>query len=303
MRPARYALIAGTSFCGSTLLAMLLNSHPEMASISEMQGPMGPEGDAYRCSCGAVLRDCRFWQQVAEQVRRHAPHFSLERWDFLYELGGTRVARQLLTRSLRANRLDRWRDALVRRRAAWRRRLRAIGANNEAFIDGVLAVTGKRVFIDATKDPLRARFIDQTTRFRPLVIHLVRDAPGFVNSYVKNTGGSATRGIRLWKRMAAHCRRLARELPAERMLRLRYEDLCTAPARELERITRFLGTAPYPANWDPTTVPHHLIGNRMRLRPLQEIRLDESWRAQLPASTRGRVERRTAAWRRSFGYA
>ena len=135
------------------------------------------------------------------------------------------------------------------------------------------------------------------------MIHLVRDAPGFVSSNIKNNRATLEVSIRNWNRMAGHCTRLFRALPEERTLRVRYEDLCEDPQGELARITSFAGVPDFPEGFDPARAPHHIIGNRMRLRPLTQISLDHSWRERLTAAEVDTIIKRTAHYRSLFGYA
>ena len=64
----RLAYILAASHSGSTLLSMLLGSHPQIATIGEMNLSPKAMGDLdhYRCSCGDLIRRCRFWEQVRE---------------------------------------------------------------------------------------------------------------------------------------------------------------------------------------------------------------------------------------------
>lgn len=300
----RVLYVVGTGFTGSTLLSFLANAHPEIATVGEATGPFPEVRDqrAYPCSCGKTLADCEFWGRVCTAMRERGFSFGPNRWDLGFRVARGRVAHQLLSQSLRANALDRLRDRGVLAVPAWRRALAETARRNQAFFASVLGVTGKRVFLDASKDPVRARYLLQLTDLDLSVIHLVRDAPGFVSSFVSNTGGSQGAGIRYWNRMLGHTQRLAARLPPDRFLRVRYEDLCTRAEEELERIARFAGLAPHPGPVDFRVPNHHVIGNRMRIAGSGEVVLDERWRERLgPAELRA-ILRRTAARRRRLGY-
>jgi hypothetical protein len=67
-------------------------------------------------------------------------------WDMAFRLGRSRVARHLLTRSLRSNLLDGTRDAVASALPGWGDRLREIAARNAALVATVLELTGKEVF-------------------------------------------------------------------------------------------------------------------------------------------------------------
>jgi hypothetical protein len=204
---------------------------------------------------------------------------------------------------LRSGALDALRDAALLRAPLVGARLRAAGRRYRAFVESALALTGRDVFLDATKDASQARWLQRLVELDFHVIHLVRDAPGFVSSFVKNAGGSAAQGIRYWNRTAGHARRLAARLGPDRFLRVRYEDLCRDPEGELARIARFAGLPPAPGPVDFRAGDHHIIGNRMRLAGSSAVVLDESWRSRLSAGEVRAIEGATRAHRARFGYA
>jgi hypothetical protein len=62
--------------------------------------------------------------------------------------------------------------------------------------------------------------------------------------------------------------RLTSDLPADRKLQIRYEDLCEQPARELSRICAVLGLEYSPTMLQrPTGTLHHLGGSPSKFDP------------------------------------
>jgi hypothetical protein len=300
--PVLYVL--GTPFTGSTLLSFLLNAHPQIVAVGEATGPAAHERDGASviCSCGARVGDCDFWSKVGEQMRQRGCRFDASRWETAFELPVPQLLRQLLVRSLRSNALDAARDAIVLRLPVWGPRLRELGVRNRCFAESVLAVSGKPLLADASKDPLRSRYLRSLAGLDTRVIHLVRDAPGFVASYLKNAGGSLGQGVRGWVRISRAAERLRRTLPADAWLRVRYEDLCSDPDAELGRIWRLAGVAPLRGAISWRDSVHHILGNRMRLSNSSEIALDESWRSKLTRAQLDRILTRTGPLRRQYGY-
>ncbi len=306
----RVLLISGTGFTGSTLLSFLLNGHPQIASVGEVTGPFAhwPEPPTYPCSCGETLADCSFWQRVGKEMAARGLRFDPEHWQTRFELGTTRLARQLLTRSLRHNRADQIRDAFVMGTPGWGRTMREIAQRNHALAESILAVTGKKVLADASKDPTRARYLERLTELDAYMLHLVRDSLGFVSSQIANRKQHAPAeanlgaGVRAWNRMAGHVERLFALVPPERRLRVRYEDLCRDPQHELGRIAEFVDLEPQSGPVDFRAQEHHIIGNRMRLATSSEVVLDEKWRDRLSPAQIDEIRRRTSKHRRAFGY-
>ena len=181
-------------------------------------------------------------------------------------------------------------------------RLNEIAARNEALISSVLAITGKSVFADASKDPLRARFLEGLTGIEPHVVHLVRHPMGYVSSRMKSGEVSIERATRYWNRMAAQVDHLFAALPPERSLRIRYEDLCANTEQELSRISTLLNVAEFGGPTDYRASDHHIIGNRMRLSSSSQVLLDESWRERLRPDQIDRIRKMTCRYRERFNY-
>ena len=69
----RIGYLVGTSHCGSTLMGILMDLHPDMACVGEP----GPNRRRLRenqgnlpCSCGQPVGDCKFWTEVFDVVER-----------------------------------------------------------------------------------------------------------------------------------------------------------------------------------------------------------------------------------------
>ena len=106
-----------------------------------------------------------------------------------------------------------------------------------------------------------------------------------------------------WNRRSAQAERLFWELPADRRVRVRYEDLCSDPERELERICELVELQPLPGPYEFLSGEHHILGNRMRLSSSSEIVPDERWRTVLTEEEAEDVRRLTRRHRQTFGYA
>ncbi len=64
-------------------------------------------------------------------------------------------------------------------------------------------------------------------------------------------------------------------LPEERVVSLLHEDLGQDVQGTMEELYRFSGVDPSFKVTDFLAVPHHIMCNRMRLRPTSELKLDE----------------------------
>jgi hypothetical protein len=111
-------------------------------------------------------------------------------------------------------------------------------------------------------------------------------------------GGDERAAAVRWAKINAAILNATARLPRERRLVVRYEDLCAEPEAVLRRITRFLDLEPgrLEVSGDPSA--RHVLGNRTRLIPIQEIRLDETWRSTLSEEQQRRIRRETRATER-----
>ena len=70
-------LVQTCAYSGATLLAFLLGSHPQIATVGEMNGMLDVDIDTYLCSCGQRIKDCGFWQSVEIAMRDKGFEFDI----------------------------------------------------------------------------------------------------------------------------------------------------------------------------------------------------------------------------------
>ena len=75
----RLRYITYSSHSGSTLLSLLLNTHPDIMAIGHTTGWRFAEGDDFRCSCGEPLERCPFYRSVAEACQSAGLSFDVHR--------------------------------------------------------------------------------------------------------------------------------------------------------------------------------------------------------------------------------
>jgi hypothetical protein len=299
-----FVSIQTTAFSGATLLAFLLGAHPQIATVGEMNGLIAREDpEIYLCSCGQKIKECPFWGSVGRAMHARGFEFCVAHFDMGFGLDGPWPTRQLRTIAFRNRALESIRDALVQAWPGERRRLQALVARNEAFVESVLAVTGKRVFVDTSKDRLRLRALRKFSSFDLRVIHLVRDVRGVVASRLRrNVGVEAREAARQWARLHQRHQRMLDAWPEAYRIQIRYEDLCQDVQSALTRLYRFCGVDPEFRIGDFRSMPHHIVGNAMRLANLSEIRLDEQWRNLLTEDQIKEIYGVAGGLSRQFGY-
>ncbi len=293
--------IASPSYSGSTLLTFLLNAHPEIATIGELKwGTI--DWETYRCSCGALLRECDFWREVQSKVQAQGLNFDLLRPDTDFRLREHALTDRILRARNGGAVFENLRDAAIALLPASRRSWPTIAAINRAAISAILELQDASIFVDASKDPVRLRHLLRTGDYRVRVIQLIRDGRGVTWSTIKNKKLSLREAAEDWAKTHGQIERLANVVGPDNYLALRYEDLCTKLSDCREKIFDFIGVDAAAADNDYRRAEHHILGNSMRLSPDGEIRLDEKWRDSLSDRQLAEFERIAGQRNRNYGY-
>lgn len=298
----RFVFLMSPSYSGSTLLTLLLARHPRVATVGELKATQMGDVEQYQCSCGQIITHCDFWARLKQQLAERGVPLDLRNFGTNYRMRGS----PLIDLGLRMRVLPAVGElvrnsllAAVPRAAATLRRL---NERNRAIAEAVCQVQGADVFLDGSKEPqrflmmLRAGFPD------PHVIHIVRDGRAAANSAIGHEYADLGHAARDWRNTHAQAMRIRRLLPAERFISIRYEDMCADANGVIDSLFRFVGLDPTEGNAVQQRV-HHVLGNSMRLRPLQEIRPDERWRRQLSPAQLAVFDRIGGKMNRRFGYA
>lgn len=299
-----FVSIETSAYSGATLLAFLLGTHPQIATVGEMNGLIPHEDpDEYLCSCGQKIKACEFWQSVKSAMGDKGFEFDVAHFNTSFILGGPGLIQYLRYGSFRNRTLDSVRDMLFYAWPGERRQLKALIARNEAFIGAVLEVTGKAVFIDSSKDSLRLKSLRKFSTFDVRAIHLVRDVRGVVASRLRRGEGiDAREAARQWVRLNQKIQTNLQSLPTEAHVLLRYEDLCQDVQGTLERLSYHCGVDLGVKVTDFRAAPHHIIGNKMRLGSVSEVKLDERWKSMLTEDQLKEINQVAGALSRQYGY-
>ena len=278
-----FIAIETSAFSGATLLSFLLNAHPQIASIGEMDGLLRKNPNEYVCSCGTPIRRCEFWQAMRHEMAQHGCEFDVANFAMKFLFDGPRWMQRLRSDSFHSQFLDAIREMAIRSLPGESQRFQQRVARNRAFVESVLKLTGKKIFVDTSKDRLRARALKMFSTYDVRVIHLVRDPRGVIASRLRRHSDiPVSQAAREWVDLHIKLQDYAHLLNPAKFMGLRYEDLCRDPRALLQKLYRFCGALP---SFEPSefkSTAHHIVGNPMRLKSVSVIKLDESWREQLP---------------------
>jgi hypothetical protein len=296
-------MIVSPANSGSTLLAMLLATHPDIATVGETSGLtfQVPDVNAYRCSCGAPILACEFWKTIEEKIKQNYPPFSIQNFGSNYRTPESPVIDWLLQKQYHGGLFETALRTVLAVSPEWRRRRANIDRVNAGLIDAVLSVSGKSVFLDSSKNPERIRWLAEMA-IPTKYIHLKRDGRGVTLSYQRNYGISLDQAVMTWKKTVKYCEAFLADQPKDSWIPMRYEDLCANPLDEVNRVLRFCGIPEMEKIGSFRDGEIHVIGNEMRLRSQNIIKLDERWHKEYTPEILAEFERQGGAVNQRLGY-
>jgi hypothetical protein len=301
----RLAYILAASHSGSTLLAMLLGSHPQIVTLGEMTLSAKSLGDLdrYRCSCGCLIRECEFWRKVKEGMARRGFVFDLACAGTDYGAAGSRYARRLLGPLHRGRFLEACRDAALGLSRIWRVQLGEIHKRNAALASTVCEIADAKLIVDSSKTAVRLKYLLRNPELEVRVIRLIRDGRAVALTYTDpavyadakdpayrggGTGGdrekerlSRAAAAYEWRRSNEEAEHLLRSLDKSRWMEVRYEAYCRDLYTVLGQLHDFLGVKRQDPLPDFRAIQQHVVGNGMRLDLTSEVVMDERWRSVL----------------------
>jgi sulfotransferase family protein len=177
--------------------------------------------------------------------------------------------------------------------------------NSWRVADAMAAVDGTHLVVDSSKTAVRLKLLHLVRPENTRVLYLVRDGRAVAASAMRRSGITAAAAARIWKRENQTLALVLRGIGNAQKHRVRYEDLCENPAREMSRICDFLGIPFEPAMvrlWERPV--HNIPGNPMLFqKSRREIARDERWRRELSAADIATIEHLAGSMNREFGYA
>ena len=309
--PTPVVYIATNQYSGSTFLAFLLNTHPEITTAGHTIGwdGLSPE---FLCSCGAELRACPFFFFFQQRFKADGLPFSFDgflptkysisRFDRLDE-----IVFEHLPKVRRAS-LERARDRVMKHIPQIRRRIEAADRSNVTFIEAALNYANASVYADNSHSPYRARRLAEIPELSVHPVHLVRDVRGIALSTNRNLGWDLEFTALHWVRVQEQIVRVLKSTPkfADRAqnyenLLVHYEELCDRPREVLDKVVRPLGLHAPEGFTSFKSAEHHILGNSMRFNE-GTVRKSERWKHELSRTTRESIEARCRDYARKSPY-
>ena len=293
----RVIFVVGYGRSGSTLLDIILGSHPEIFGAGEMSTicrHVWPNNEY--CACHEKVRSCPLWSPAISE----------------WQQGGADIAAyKTLQKKIE--------PILAPDRILSRSSLQQYREQTLQLYRIVAQRTGRRVLLDSSKMPGRAMAL-AGSGVDLLLIHLVRDPRAVAHSLTKpmkidKEGGiqkilrshPVARTALRWNFVNAAAEHALRRVPAGNRMQLRYEDLVADPEGALSRIGSMadmdltsLGRAI--ASGEQVKAEHQVAGGRIRMLDSVHLKSDMDWKDKMSRSSQATVSRICSRQMRRYGY-
>lgn len=276
--------IAGYGRSGSTILDVLLGSHPKIFGAGELVRFFDYWHRDIPCSCGQPLHSCDFWSQVITRFSSDLPNISPKQaWDLTLKVdAGLNLPRLIV--------------------GHWRNDEKLYGDIWSTLLNIITDVSGSPIVLDSTKNTRgtynRPLALARICKSNVKVIHLVRDPRAVTWSTLRGSNrrleegkpahirGGPLRVIPSWM-LANGFVHVLQRIESFQSVRLRYEDLVNQTSHELTRVADALDIDLQPVisvveQGRPLVIGHGIAGNRLRRGGVETLRFDEDWKSNLP---------------------
>lgn len=293
--------IVSSSRSGSTLLDLLLGNHEQIMSVGELRRLHEHYAGNKLCTCGASVPQCTFWAKVNAELAGSSLSLQNAQTSVLNRARGLSAGYFIFIILLCFAHLG-----LIEKVAQYSK---LIQASLEAVInhwrigETIARVANRSIVVDSSKWAEQAKLLFLTKPQQVKVIFLVRDGRAVTFSGMRR-GVSLRRSALYWtinnlKNVAIHW-----NLPAQSRMVVKYEDLCMAPDKEMERICAFLDLPVDESAMVLKKDNRHNIGGSPHRFSLSEteIKLDEQWKHALTPGQLKQFNRIGGFLNQYFGY-
>ncbi|VAW65959.1 hypothetical protein MNBD_GAMMA09-239 [hydrothermal vent metagenome] len=280
--------ITSSSFSGSTLLSFILNSNPEISTISEFDIMETIQNNPnYLCSCGDKLRECDFFNRLKNALIKEGINFKLDDMDLMFYITENERINRYLTQKIpffNSSMLESLRDRILSVFPMYNKRISDILYRNDLFMKKVVELQKGSVFLDANKNPYRLKFLSK--QHDTTAIYLYKNGIAGAYSFLKASKILDKHTISFedactrWFVEQITINRCINDIKSVKKINLPYSDLCKEPEICVQNICSMLNIE-HSSLDNFQHAEHHIIGNVMRTSGINSIKESLDWKEKL----------------------
>lgn len=275
------AYVCSSGRSGSTLLDLMLNSHPEMCALGEVHRIAKYLNENKLCTCGENLNDCQFWQNVFAEYRRSIDESYITDGTFMLTDSGIHMFDRILERLFLIVLSP---EAFSR--TAQRKFMHNVKSTRASINLATLVkkISKASIVVDTTKDARRMKYLVAMHNTNVKVIRLYRDGRAVALSAVNREDTNMLKASASWAFTQLKIWMSLLTVPKTNIFHMKYEDFCTDPRSSLISICEFLEISPNFPEFGliDKCNSHSVAGNPMRFRRSEvEIKANQSWEREI----------------------
>ncbi|WP_347373637.1 sulfotransferase [Aequorivita sp. Q41] len=264
-KPVNLIYLLGAGRSGTTMLATILNNHPNIHTVGEMHQFLDYLLEDKDCSCGENLSLCNFWAPVLNDI-----DLSLLKNKANVALSNSLEKHHNIPLLLLGKPLNTTYSAMT-----------------DMVFKAIHTKVSKPWLLDSSKYISRYLLLRKNKNINLKGIYLVRDVRGVVYSFGKNvqTPKNPLSAIfyyslvNIWAQLVS--------LLDRKVIKIRYEDFVNEPELTIQKIEKHLfGKTENISDLNDKTfdIPHIIAGNRLRSQKQLVIKKDVKWKEGISRS-------------------
>ena len=255
-----YLLGAGRS--GTTLLATVLNNHPNIQTLGEMHQFLEYLKNHKLCSCGLPLNECPFWGPVVEVLNFSKEELLLKQKEAMLNEQHRNIPGLIIGKKVDKEYFE----------------------SQNLIFETIHSVKSNKWLLDSSKYIARYLLLKKGKKLKVKGIYMVRDVRGVINSFSKNVQTPRNPVSTLFYYTAINFfGQLVCWLDKE-VIKIKYEEFVANPIPTTVKIYSHIFESKSNFEDMPSVfqIPHIIGGNRMKKHNSIEIKSDDKWKVKIP---------------------
>lgn len=279
MKRIKVIYIVGIGHSGSTLLDIILSQLPKVTSVGEIINLEHFVNANRLCTCGEKISNCKYWQKVLNTKKQNIT--SAKSFNQIHKIKNC-SSFDYLSYMLTP----------VKNKLYSEEKVNYLALNNYYLFEAILKNSEGEIIVDSSKDWQRLLILKQSNLFDMKIIYLFRNGKANIESNKRKAldknrpaweyPGPFSQTMKFIKTTLLIRRILRLNFDKQQIFGISYEEFAANPENSINKIISFIGLSGTFNRIAINTKPNHNIGgNRMRFKPIKEIKLIEKWRKNL----------------------